>query len=147
MDAIALPLMLASDLARTSGEAFPFDRLRMQKAVFLLVQRGSDAWHELYDYMPYDWGPYSGKVTQDVESLRSRQLLTVQQVQGARYGRFATTPAGEALASSFWQQLKDPEREFIRRVRAYVTSRSFNGLLREVYAAYPEFATESRFRG
>lgn len=50
MRSMDLPLLLASDEARSGDEPFPLDRIRMQKAVFLLTQRGSAAWATLYRY-------------------------------------------------------------------------------------------------
>lgn len=139
--------MLASSLAHQGPEPFPLDRVRMQKAVFLLVQRGSQEWHRLYDYAPYNWGPYSRALTVDVDDLAARHLMAIEGVQGYQYGRYVTTPAGDQAASASWVRLSTAEQHFLRQVRSYVTSRSFNDLLREVYAAYPEFATESRFTG
>ena len=37
--------------------------------------------------------------------------------------------------------------DFLRRIVEWVTGRSFSDLLRGVYAAYPEFAVNSVFRG
>ncbi|GAA1562461.1 hypothetical protein GCM10009789_14560 [Kribbella sancticallisti] len=142
-----LPLMLASSLVRAPSEPFPLDRVRMQKAVFLLVQRGSDGWRHLYDYTPYNWGPYSRDLTVDVDDLASKHLMATEVVQGSQYGRYVTTPAGDHAASASWVHLSLVEQQFLKQVRSYVTSRSFNDLLREVYAAYPQFATESRFTG
>jgi uncharacterized protein len=142
-----LTLAMMSQLAGEPGELHPLDRLRVQKAVFLLTQRGSQEWRRLYNYKPYNWGPYSSQLSSDVESLVRNDLAEVEDVRGSRYGRYRTTRAGEARAAEVWADLTSPEREFIRSVRAYVTQKSFTQLLREVYAAYPEFATASQFSG
>lgn len=148
MEASDVPVLLASTLTAPSGdEAFPLDRVRMQKAAFLMVQRGTDAWKGLYSYQPYDWGPYSRELTHDVEAHLAAGRLRVEQVQGARYGRYTTTNLGEAVANTVWEDLDPPQRTFIAQIRRYVTSRSFAQLLREVYAAYPAYATASRFNG
>ena len=102
----------------------------------------------VHSYRPYDWGPYSGALTSDIETLAYvDDSLAVQRVPGSRYGRYTTTPAGEAQARDLWEALRPREQEFIKTVRAYVTSKSFAQLLREVYAAYPDYATASRFSG
>jgi uncharacterized protein YwgA len=136
-----------SRLASSAGEAYPFDRIRIQKAIFLLTQRGSPVWRELYRYKPYNWGPYSSQLASDMDSMVSQGLVEVEEVSGSQYPRYGTTTAGEAHATMVWSTLQRTERDFVRSVRSYVTGRSFTQLLREVYAEYPEFATASYFMG
>lgn len=119
----------------------------MQKAVFLCVQRGSDAWKSLYDYEPYDWGPYSRPLARDLVALSNSGLVKTEEVPGHRYGRYTTTAQGEDAASSLLAELAESEQRFLSQVRTYVTSKPFAALLREVYAAYPRFATASKFSG
>jgi uncharacterized protein YwgA len=147
LDRRDLALLMMSELADTSGERFPLDRIRLQKAIFLLTRRGSADWRTLYNYKPYNWGPYSSQLTFDLGELMGEGLLDVQDATGSRYGRYRDTAEGEACAREIWATLTDSEQAFIRSVRAYVTDRSFTELLREVYAEYPEFATASQFSG
>lgn len=142
-----LTLLLASGLAAAPEERYPLDRIRLQKAVFLLTQRGSPSWGNLYFYRPYNWGPYSSQLTADVDWLVASKLLEIEQIPWVRHGRYRTTALGEAKAIAVWAVLDAREQSFIRTVRAYVTSRSFTELLREVYAAYPQYATASQFTG
>jgi len=147
VDRCDLALVMMSQLAGGPGELYPLDRLRMQKAVFLLTQRGTPRWRQLYSYKPYNWGPYSSQLRSDVESLVRNDFAEVEDVPGREYGRYRTTRTGEARAARTWADLTSAERDFIRSVRTYVTHKSFTQLLREVYAAYPEFATASQFSG
>lgn len=147
MEPADLPLLLASDVARSDREIYPLDRIRMQKAVFLATQRGATGWSELYRYAPYDWGPYSRDLANDLDALVFRRTLRTEQLPGSRYSTYRTTASGEERAQSIWDGLTRAQQDFVRRLRRYVTAKSFNHLLREVYAAYPEYATESRFRG
>jgi uncharacterized protein YwgA len=142
-----LPLLLCSAQAAEDEGDYPLDRVRIQKAIFLLTRRGSANWHDLYEYEAYDWGPYCRDLVQDLRSMSANGLLRVGQGPGLRYGRYALTKQGEDLAHLLWRQLDDHERRFIKMVRRYVTSKDFNSLLREVYAEYPEYATESRWAG
>lgn len=147
VDRCDLTLALISRAAQGPDERYPLDRIRLQKAVFLLTRRGSPDWRSLYRYEPYNWGPYSSQLVADVDSMMYRGLVEVEDVPGSRYGRYATTPRGEAESIEVWAGLEPAEASFIRSVRAYVTGRSFAQLLREVYAAYPGFATASQFTG
>lgn len=142
-----LALAIMSQLAGGPGEQHALDRIRVQKAVFLLTQRGNPNWRELYDYRPYNWGPYSSQLAADMDTLVGQGLAEVVEVPGSRYGAYRTTAEGEAAATSAWSALQQTERDFIRSVRRYVIAKSFTQLLREVYAEYPEFATASHFSG
>jgi uncharacterized protein len=145
LDRSDLALLTMSQIAGSHGEQYPLDRIRVQKAIFLLTQRGSRQWRHLYDYRPYNWGPYSSQLASDTEILIREGLL--EDVPGAQHGRYRTTPIGESRAREAWKSLSDQEQSFLRTVRGYVTSRSFTQLLREVYAAYPDYATASQFSG
>lgn len=119
----------------------------MQKGVFLLSMGGPAAWRGLYDFSPYNWGPYSGGLAADLDRLRADNVLRVAAVPGSRYGQYVPTSAGQHLATSLWtDDLTAEERGFLQQVRRYVTSRSFDRLLTDVYREYPEYATESLFR-
>ena len=65
----------------------------MQKAVFLIVERGGPRWRDAYRYRPYDWGPYSGALVEDVNDLIHESLLKVEPAPGNRYGNYMTTSA------------------------------------------------------
>jgi uncharacterized protein YwgA len=142
-----LALTLVSQLAGGAGERYPLDPIRVQKAVFLLTQRGSQGWRSLYSYKPYNWGPYSPQLASDMNLMVNIGLVETEEVSWSQYPRYQTTPAGEAQAQVIWTSMNPAETSFIRSVRSYVTSRSFTELLREVYAEYPEFATASYFSG
>lgn len=147
MRADLLPLLLSSSVAAAPHEDFPLDRVRMQKAVFLCVKRGAKTWNGLYDYRPYNWGPYSAALTRDLGRLVGAAELAVREAPGSAHDAYVATDLGEARAADAWRELSPNEAEFIRTIRAWVTSRTFAALLRDVYAAYPEYATESRFIG
>jgi len=140
-----LPLLLCSAQAGQADGAYPLDRIRMQKAVFLLTLRGSERWNGLYPYRAYDWGPYCRELVDDLRGLAAAGHMRTSATAGSRYGRYTLTEQGQQTADQLWAQLPPDEQEFLTTVRSYVTSKEFNVLLREVYAAYPEYATESRW--
>lgn len=146
MEARDLALVLASDAASSGDEQYPLDKIRMQKAAFLVSMRGGEALR-LYEFEPYNWGPYSGELNSDLRALTGADLISVESVSGSRHGAFRTTPLGEHAANAVWANLTEQQRTFIRAVRKFVTSRSFQRLLRDVYAGYPEYATKSQFAG
>lgn len=147
MDRRLLPLLLASDASAGPSEAEPLDRLRMQKGVFLSAKRGPANWSELYSFTPYDWGPYSFDLASMLEHLVADGLLEKEAFPGKRYLRYRTTASGERVIQNLVDQVTAEEYSFVRAIRAYVSTRSFARLLREVYKEYPEFAVNSRFAG
>lgn len=142
-----LPLLLCSAQSGRADGGYPFDRIRVQKAIFLLTRRGSARWNDLYPYRPYDWGPYCRELVDDLRILAQVGQMRTSHSAGSRYGRYALTDQGQQAVDEVWESLPEEERCFLVAVRAYVTSKDFNALLREVYAAYPEFATESLWNG
>lgn len=119
----------------------------MQKGVFLLAERGPTSWNQLFAFTPYDWGPYSFDLASTVENLVAGGLLSKEPFPGRRHMRYRTTLAGERLIQELADEVTPEERGFVQATRAYVSSRSFARLLREVYKAYPAFAVNSRFAG
>lgn len=143
-----LPLLLASKVGHPVGdEAEPLDRLRMQKAVFILQMAGPEAWSDAFTFVPWDWGPFSRDLANELLVLQQQGLMETEPVEWRRYPRYKTTPEGEAIAQKVASSLDEKQRAFIQKVRRYVTSRSFSQLLREVYSRFPEFAVNSRFQG
>ena len=142
-DRRALPLFLASRSFATEGETEPMDRIRMQKGVFILTHTGSDEWSSLYEFEPYDWGPYSRDLAADLRSMVTDRKISDNGLPPHRYGAYQTTKLGESLIEDI--ELTDGQRDFIQDVRAFVTSMPFGKLLRSVYAAFPSYATESKF--
>lgn len=140
-----LPLLLASDRFRREDEPEPLDRIRMQKGVFLLSQRGRADWQRLYRYTPYDWGPYSGSLADDLDDLVAKGLMEYERIPGRRYGRYRTTAEGEKVVDQF--NIDEKALRFVGKVRLFVTERSFTRLLKDVYKAFPEYAVRSRFKG
>jgi uncharacterized protein YwgA len=146
VDRRTLPLFIASSRSEGADETEPLDRLRMQKGVFLLERRGPEEWREAYAFGPYNWGPYSGALNSDLAELVVDGLLTAEHRIG-RYPAYRTTALGEKWLNEQLSGTPDVHGDFVKKTRRFVTTRSFSKLLRDVYAAYPKYATRSRFTG
>lgn len=145
MNPVHLPLLLSSPRFATARESEPLDRIRMQKAVFLLEMNGPPAWRDAFRFRPYDWGPYSRDLANAIDVAITKGFLEQAAIPGRRYGSYRTTFEGEHTVDLALSTMTASEAEFVRRVREFVTTRSFGQLLRDVYAAYPEYAVASRF--
>lgn len=144
IDRVALPLALASKRYAASNGAEPLDRLRMQIAVFLLVDRGFAEWRNLYDFEPLDWGPYSSRLAHDLNELTNRGLLAEDLSLNYSHKVFRTTPLAAEILSD--PSFDDLQHDFIAAVRGFVTTRTYNKLLADIFAEYPEYAAASRYK-
>jgi hypothetical protein len=133
-------LLLVADGA--SGR-FPLDPIRLMKGAFLAWKQGPDEWSKLFDFVAYDYGPFDSSVYRSRDDLIRRGLLGAAG-QG-RYDRYWVTPAGEQRVARLNATVSKEVVDFLHQVGAYVTSRSFADLLREIYATFPSFAERSVF--
>lgn len=132
-------------IADGADGSFPLDPIRLMKACFLVSQRGTDAERSLFDFQPYDYGPFDSDVYRSRDALIARGLLTVDREH--RHGAYNLTEAGAERVGNLRAAIGDAAADWFRDLGRYVTSRSFTDLLDEVYAAYPDFATRSRYSG
>lgn len=141
-----IPLLLCAAEAADRDGPHDLDRIRMQKAVFLLTQRGPKPWRQSYEFEPYNWGPYCRELNEDLRHLQHQNLIFLSHASGA-YGRYILTPEGQRFTNEYWRLCSEQEQHFFEDLREYVTCRDFNGLLRDVYEAYPTYAENSRWSG
>jgi uncharacterized protein YwgA len=143
-----LPLLIASSNAATDDGHYPLNRIRMQKAIFLVTRSNAGRrWHDAYPYRPYNWGPYSAELNEDLSAWQRDGLMILSFAGDARYGRYVLTRHGASLADNIWAKVDASTRNVLINVRSWVTSKDFNSLLAEVYEEFPEYATKSRWSG
>lgn len=118
---------------------YPFDAIRAMKSSFIVSQRGLTEWRELFDFRPYDYGPFDASVYRSRDSLVAQGLL---QVQAGNYDATCLTEAGQGRVKELEDQL-GPSADWLKRIGHWASSRSFAQLLREVYSEYPDFAARS----
>ena len=139
-------LLLLLDRAAL-GAAGPdkLDPVRIQKGMFLLSKRGPA--RDLYDFEPYDWGPFSSDIYADLASLARQGYLTEEKVPGRTWSTYRVTARGHERAGAFAAQMRPEDIAWLRQARQFLTTRSFAQLLREIYELYPDYAVNSRFGG
>lgn len=131
-------LLLVADGAKGR---FPLDPIRLMKGAFLAWKQGPDDWNRLFSFEPYDYGPFDSSVYRSRDDLIRAGLLGA--ARHGRYDRYWVTPQGERRVAQLRRQLPNQVVDFLCEVGAYVTSRSFADLLREIYGTFPEFAERS----
>jgi hypothetical protein len=132
-----------------AGGSSPIDPIRIMKGIFLICQRlaeGALPAGARYDFVPYSYGPCSFEIYSDLEVLARIGLVQANEVLGVAWKTYSLTPPGIEEARQTLKGLDPDARNYITRVRKYVSSVSFGDLLRAVYAAYPAYAANSVFR-
>lgn len=118
---------------------YPFDAIRTMKSAFIVSQRGLPEWRRLFDFQPYDYGPFDSSVYRSRDSLVSHGLL---ELESSRYDACRLTGTGQERVRELEEQL-GKDADWLKQIGHWASSRSFAQLLREVYAEYPNFAAKS----
>jgi hypothetical protein len=131
-------------LAAGADGPYDLDPIRLMKGCFVVSQVGRPEWREIWDFEPYDYGPFDTSVYRARDALLSRGLL--QSDRNGRYSAYSLTDEGEARAAELAERLGTKYTEWLHRVGRYVTSKSFSSLLDEIYDRFPEYASRSVMR-
>ena len=122
--------------------------VQIQKALFLFSQEvGGSIGPEFYSFEPYDYGPFDAKIYVDLRRMTTVGHVRGEWSPGRNWKNYATTKSGRKAALVLENDADARLAEFLGRIVVWVKERSFSDLLRSVYAAYPEFAVNSVFRG
>jgi DNA-binding PadR family transcriptional regulator len=125
------------------GAAGPveLDPIRIQKGLFLLSKRGPA--RDLYSFRPHYWGPFSSEIYRDLSGLEAQGLVQTERPAGQTWSLYRTSAQGEARAAEVAELLEPRVVQWLADDRGFVSKRSFVRLLKEIYAAYPEYAEKS----
>ena len=126
------------------GGAYGLDRIRLMKGMFLLSQEGPPPVQGLYDFRPYDWGPFSAEIYRDMSQLEGAGWVVAAGAQP--YEAYAATDAGRARAEGLREALSEAVLEKLTQLKKLTTSLSFLDLLEWVYERHPEYATRSKLQ-
>jgi len=129
------------------GAAQGLDPIRLQKGMFLFAMDEASSSDEVYDFVPYDYGPMSAQIYRDLEFLSEGGLIEAAPVEGQTWSRYSATEAGLIAARDLLAQ--EPAQTMAQRlyeIKVDVSSRTYQQVLEDVYDRYPEFASKSVFR-
>ncbi len=111
--------------------------------MFLLAQEGPSSTRGLYDFTPYHFGPCSFDLYRDLDRLEDEGLIQSTVRPGYTWKHYSMTPAGEAAAARFAAHIDTEQLDRVKAIRSFVATRAFRQLLKDVYARYPAYATNS----
>lgn len=118
--------------------------IQIQKAMFKFCQETNISESEAYRFEPYNWGPCSFEIYDDLRELRGDGKLEFVPT-GWGWHSYSLTPLGSQEADKIREAADKALLTALNEKRHWVTSRDFGQLLRDVYQQYPEYATESLF--
>ena len=137
-------LLLA--LSKSSGGAM--SPVQIQKAMFLFGQEAGDrVGRDFYSFQPYDYGPFDAAIYADLRRMTRLGRTRGEWNPDRSWKAWSITVPGRDAAIALEIDADARLNDYLGRVVTWVTGKSFPELLRSVYAAYPEFAVSSVFRG
>jgi len=118
--------------------------IQIQKAMFKFAMESGANETEVYPFIPYNWGPCSMEIYDDLGQLREEGLIEFVP-SGRGWNIYHLTKEGEKTSEALRESSGRCLVEKLNSIREYVVSRDFETLLSDIYADYPEFAGESLF--
>lgn len=123
------------------------DPIRLQKGMFLFAMEGESRTDEVYEFVPYHYGPMSTQIYRDLEELLEHGLIEAHPVKGQSWARYSATEDGLVAARDLLAQ--EPSQAAARRlyeIKVDIASRTYQEVLEDVYDRFPDFASKSVFR-
>ena len=135
-------------LAIAAGHPTALLPVQLQKSLFLLTDRlpREIQAFDVYQFSPYDYGPFCAEVYMDAELLESEGLVEIIRPPASRYRMYGATDPGRVRADELLAGLPVGIGGFIREVVAFTQGLSFNELVSAIYEAYPEMRANSVFQ-
>lgn len=120
---------------------------QLQKSIFLLGQDHSEAVGEaFYEFVPYDYGPFSAEIYRDAEALESEDLVIIHRNAANGWNLYSASPEGAERSKELRADLGDEVVDYIDEKVAWARSQSFQQLIRTIYERFPKYKERSVFR-
>jgi uncharacterized protein len=125
-----------------------FSPVQLQKMMFILDREIPDeTGGPLYDFKPYDYGPFDRSIYSDLDALCVQGCVIREGEAFAPYRTYCLTDDGVAAGTGAYGILSKRAQDYVHSVVHFVRGQSFAGLVSAVYKAYPEMRENSVFRG
>jgi len=125
------------------GDRYPTDRIRLMKGLFLFSQQGPVAVGALYDFKPYDYGPFDTRVYRDLDALLADGSVVAEPGPTPGQTLYRLTTPGEGRFSGLLARAPKRAVGQLAEIKQLVTRLGFVELLRDVYQRYPAYAAHS----
>jgi uncharacterized protein (DUF488 family) len=105
------------------------EKIRLQKLLFLFVQRQVKA---DYDFVPYRFGCYSYSANADMTAMVRRGFLKEDEKHVAKIDK-----------TDYLKQLKQDDKRFLAEIKTHYGKMSATALMKHTYLNYPFYAIKS----
>jgi hypothetical protein len=133
-----------------AGQGAALDPIRVMKGIFLFqnqnpAEQRAPLADAPYEFEPYAYGPFTPTIYSDLDELAAHGLVEKLPIPGRTYARWRLTAPGRVHVAGLLEQREIPgdALDRLRTAKRLVLTKNFAGLLRHVYARYPEYARES----
>lgn len=122
--------------------------VQLQKTLFLIGESGvAGLPSENYEFVPYSYGPFNLEVYEDVGSLVDEGMVASAEVPGRDWSKYVVTSTGLEYIKTIEAEIGAALHQYVQEVVDWVKRQSFSGLLRAIYAKYPQYRENSVFQG
>lgn len=125
------------------------DPIRIMKGMFIFEMKAPSAWvldETKYNFVPYNYGPFSPQVYSDLETLHEMGYVSIQQAQNRSWNYYSLTDEGQEESEAVITQMDTRMVDYLKSLRGFVSAVSFRQLLESVYTEFPDFAVNSVFK-
>jgi len=125
------------------GGPYPTDQIRVMKGMFLFSQEGPPQVRRLYNFKPYDYGPFDTQIYHDLDLLEALGMVRSDVVSGTNRRIYRLTEKAQQHFGMLETAAPEAPLAALRGIKRRVTSLSFLDLLKHVYERYPDYAAKS----
>lgn len=101
---------------------------------------------ERYEFEPYNYGPCSTQIYDDLNTLESFGYIKSEPAIGQSWKYYSLTAKGLKFAEKYLHSIDEKIAKYIDSIRNYVDHTSFRKLLKDIYSNYPSYAVNSLFK-
>jgi len=122
-----------------------YSPVQVQKLFFLLDKNIPQLINgPLFDFQPYNYGPFDKEVYRTIEELSEEGLTEI--IPSSSRLNYRLTSEGQKEGEKFFNYLAPEAQKYITDVSNFVLSLSFSSLVSAIYKAYPDMRQNSVFQ-
>jgi DNA-binding PadR family transcriptional regulator len=128
------------------GGKYEVDQLRAMKGMFLFTKDGPETVRNLYNFSPYNYGPFDSAIYRDLERLEEEHLIRSEPTPGSNRRIFRMTTDGIDRSQELATAVSPAAAKELQAIKNFTTNRSFMDLCDAIYERFPAFASRSLIR-
>jgi len=119
--------------------------VQLQKSIFLLQKSFPKTIGALYNFTPYNYGPFNPEIYTDADKLCSESLVTKRKVNHFSWSKYYILKAGIENTQSIKDNIDADIQSFIEKLISWIQKLKFSELTSFIYTKYPEYKVNSVF--